>query len=88
MAAGEQRANRADRAALDLAEAVVLDGCEGRLFDAVVTDEDDREVLIQITDPAIVARVDARHVDPGDRVRVRLVAAEPEQRTVRFERVS
>ena len=66
MAAGEQRANRADRAALDLAEAVVLDGCEGQLFDAVVTDEDDRGVRIQIADPAIVARVDAHHVDPGD----------------------
>jgi hypothetical protein len=45
-------------------------------------------VRIQITDPAIVARVDARHVDPGDPVRVRLVAAEPEHGTVRFERVS
>jgi exoribonuclease R len=88
MAAGEQRANRADRAALDLAEAVVLDGCEGQLFEAVVTDEDDSGARIQICDPAIVARVITRHVDPGDRVRVRLVAAEPEHRSVRFERVS
>ncbi len=30
MARGEQRANRAERAALDLAEAVVLDGSRGR----------------------------------------------------------
>ncbi|HWM21317.1 MAG TPA: RNB domain-containing ribonuclease [Ilumatobacteraceae bacterium] len=88
MAGGEQRANAADRAALDLAEAVVLDGCEGQLYDAVVTDEDDRGARIQITDPAIVARVDARHVDPGDQLRVRLVAADPEHRTVQFERVS
>jgi exoribonuclease R len=88
MEAGEQRANRADRAALDLAEAVVLDRCEGQLFDAVVIDEDDRGVLIQIADPAVVARVDAHHVDPGDPIRVRLVVAEPEQRTVRFDRVS
>jgi exoribonuclease R len=88
MAEGQQRANRADRAALDLAEAVVLDGCEGQLFDAVVTDEDDRGARIQITDPAIVARVEAHHVDPGDQVRVRLVSAEPEHRAVRFERVS
>ena len=81
MEAGEQRANAADRAALDLAEAVVLDGCEGQLFDAVVTDEDDRGARIQIADPAIVARVDAHHVDPGDQVRVRLVDAEPEHRS-------
>ncbi len=88
MAAGEQRANAADRAALDLAEAVVLDGCEGQLFDAVVTDTDDRGARIQISDPAIVARVDAHHVGPGDQVRVRLVDADPEHRAVRFERVS
>ncbi|MGH9135303.1 MAG: RNB domain-containing ribonuclease [Ilumatobacteraceae bacterium] len=88
MEAGEQRANRADGAALDLAEAVVLRGCEGQLFDAVVTDEDDRGTRIQIAEPAIVARVDARHVDPGDDVRVRLVEADPESRSVRFERVS
>ncbi len=49
---------------------------------------DDRGARIQITDPAIVARVDARHVGPGDQVRVRLVDADPEHRTVRFERVS
>jgi exoribonuclease R len=88
MDAGEQRANQADRAALDLAEAIVLSGCEGQLFDAVVTDEDDRGVRIQLRDPAIVARVDARRVDPGDEVRVRLVAADPAQRAVRFERVA
>jgi exoribonuclease R len=88
MEAGEQRANRADRAALDLAEAVVLHGCEGQLFAAVVIDEDDRGAVIQIADPAIVARVDAHHVDPGDQIRVRLVAADPGHRTVQFERVS
>jgi exoribonuclease R len=35
MASGEQRANRAERMALDLAEAVVLDGRAGEIFDAV-----------------------------------------------------
>ena len=59
-----------------------------RLFDAVVTDEDDWGVEIQITDPAVVARVDARHVDPGDEIRVRLVDADAGAATVRFERVS
>ncbi len=49
---------------------------------------DDRGARIQITDPAIVARVDAHHVGPGDQVRVRLVDADPEHRAVRFERVS
>ncbi len=88
MAAGDTRANRADRAALDLAEAVLLTGREGDLFDAVVTDEDDRGARIQILDPAIVARVAAKGIDPGDDVRVRLTATDPVRRTVQFERVS
>ena len=50
-------ASRVDRAALDVAEAVVLAGREGSVFDAVVTDQDDRGARIQIGDPAVVARV-------------------------------
>ncbi len=88
MDAATSRASQIDRAALDLAEAVVLSGREGELFDAVVTDEDDRGVRIQVLDPAIVARVDARRVDPGDEVRVRLVHVDVGQRRVEFERVA
>ncbi len=43
---------------------------------------------IQLREVAVVARVDARGVDPGDELRVRLVEASPEQRSVRFERVA
>ncbi len=88
MDAATSRASQIDRAALDLAEAVVLAGREGELFDAVVTDEDDRGVRIQVCDPAVVARVDARRVDPGDEIRVRLVRAEPAKGRVEFERVA
>ena len=88
MDAATARASQIDRAALDLAEAVVLSGREGELFDAVVTDEDDRGVRIQVRDPAIVARVVARRVDPGDEVRVRLVRADVSERRVEFERVA
>ena len=56
-AAGTTRANRVERAAIDLAEAIVLQGREGEVFDAVVTDEDDRGVRIQVCEPATVARV-------------------------------
>jgi exoribonuclease R len=87
MERAESRAAQADRAALDLAEAVVLDGCEGRVYDAVVTDEDDRGARVQIVDPAIVARVTAHRVAPGDRVRVRLVDADPAARRIELERV-
>lgn len=85
---GEQRANRAERDALDLAEAVVLAGREGELFDAVVVDETDLGVEIQIAEPAVLAQIEARRVDPGDDVTVRLVTADPSARLVRFERVA
>ena len=58
------------------------------MFDAVVTDEDDRGARIQIRDPAIVARVDARRVNPGDDVRVRLVRVDVGDHRVEFERVA
>ncbi len=88
MDAATSRASQIDRAALDLAEAVVLAGREGELFEAVVTDEDDRGARIQLLDPAVVARVDARRVDPGDEIRVRLVRADPAKGRIEFERVA
>jgi exoribonuclease R len=88
MARAEQRANRAERLALDLAEAVALSGREGEIFDAVVVDEGEWGVEVQICEPAILTRITARRVDPGDDVRVRLVAADPAGRRVAFERVS
>ena len=66
----------------------MLTGREGEIFDAVVVDESDRGVDIQIGDPAVLARIVTRNVDPGDDVRVRLVSADVERRTVVFERVS
>jgi len=80
-------ANRVDRAAIDLAEAILLQGREGETFDAVVTDEDDRGARIQICEPAVVTRTTARRVDPGDAVRVKLVAVDVDERSIEVERV-
>ena len=88
MARGEQRANRAERLALDLAEAVVLDGREGQVFPAVVTDEGEWGVEFQIADPAVVGRVPAHRVDPGDEIRVRVVSVDVVTADVVFERVA
>jgi exoribonuclease R len=88
MERGETSAARVERAVVDLAEAVVLAGRDGERFHAVVTDTDDRGARIQLTDPPVVARVDARRVVPGDDVEVRLVEADTTRRSVRFERVS
>ncbi|MFN3255770.1 MAG: RNB domain-containing ribonuclease [Ilumatobacter sp.] len=87
MRRGDARANQVDRAALDLAEAILLQGREGEVFDAVVTDEDDRGVRIQICEPAVVARTVARRVDPGDEIIVKLRAVDVVERRVEFERV-
>ncbi len=88
MSQGDQRANQAERQALDLAEAVVLSGREGEIFEAVVVDEGEWGVEVQISDPAVLARMNARRVDPGDDLRVRLVVADPVRRHIEFERVS
>ena len=87
MQRGDSLANRVDRAAIDLAEAILLQDRVGEVFDAVVTDEDDRGVRIQIRDPAVVARTTARRVDPGDEIQVKLVDVDVVDRRIDFERV-
>lgn len=87
MRRGETLANRVDRAAIDLAEAILLQERVGDVFDAVVTDEDDRGARIQICEPAVVARTVARRVDPGDDIEVKLVDVDVTERRVEFERV-
>jgi VacB/RNase II family 3'-5' exoribonuclease len=77
-----------ERAVVDLVEAIVLSGHEGQTFGAVVTDVDERGARIQLCDVAVVARVASRTVEPGDTVRVKLVAADVAARQVRFERVA
>ena len=74
-----------ERAVVDLAEAVVLQGQEGRVFDAVVTDADDRGARIQLCDLPVVARLRTQGVMPGDDVRVQLTQADTEKRVIRFE---
>lgn len=80
--------SRIERAVLDLAEAVIMRGHEGESFDAVVVDDDDDGTRIQLLEIAVVAKVKAHSVEPGDQLRVKLVATDVEKRTVQFERVS
>lgn len=87
MAAADQRAGAAERQALELAEAVLLTGREGEVFDAVVVDETRSGAEIQIESPAIMARVSAKRVDPGDRVKVQLKRIQLDERLAEFERV-
>ena len=88
MQRADAKGSQIDRAVIDLVEAVVLHGNEGDTFVAIVTDVDDRGARIQLCDVAVVARISAPNLEPGDEVRVKLVEANPADRTVRFERVA
>jgi exoribonuclease R len=87
MERAETRAAQIGRATLDLAEAIMLEGMEGTRFEAVVTDLDERGARIQLAEPAVIARVDAKGAVPGDRIEVELVSADVAQRRIAFERV-
>lgn len=87
MAKAEEKAGQIDRAVLDLAEAVVLEGREGSRFDAVVTDVDERGARIQLPDPAVIARIDGKGAMPADAISVELASVDVAHRQLRFERV-
>jgi VacB/RNase II family 3'-5' exoribonuclease len=84
LAAGTRSASAAERAALDLAEAVLLCDRVGEVFDAVVVDARETGGTLQLTEPAVRAPVDGPGLRPGTRLRARLAEADPGQRTVRF----
>ena len=88
MERADSTGNRLDRSIIDLVEAAVLHGHEGATYPAIVTDIDERGARIQLCDIAVVARVNATNVEPGEAIRVKLVEAAPEKRLVRFERVA
>jgi len=83
----EEKAGQIDRAVLDLAEAVMLQGREGSRFNAVVTDIDERGARIQLSDPAVIARVNANGMMPGDVISVELTNVDVAQRRIGFERI-
>lgn len=87
MNAADAREGAIERAVLDLAEAALLHGREGKVFRAVVTDRDEKGARLQLTDLPVVARVDTRSVAGGDEIQVRLVSADPVRGESRFERV-
>ena len=83
MAGSDRRTHEVERAVIDLVEATVLAGRVGEVFDAVVLDADEKRSTVVLSELAVQARCDGR-LPPGERVRVRLVSADPATRTVRF----
>ena len=88
MARADALGGQIERAVVDLAEAVMLKGCEGQVFPAIVTDVDERGARMQLRDQPVVARVVAHAVQPGDAITVRLISTDPERRLIQFERVA
>ena len=87
MGRADSRASQINHAAIDLAEAVMLRGREGETFKAVVTDLVDHGVRVQLADMAVVATVKASGLRQGDSLTLRLVSADPDQRSIVFEPV-
>ncbi|MEH1011678.1 RNB domain-containing ribonuclease [Micromonospora sp. CPCC 206060] len=94
MATTDRVASAATRGAIELAEAVLLAHRVGETFDAAVVDVDSpadgrsRRLpggAVALDDPPVRARCDGE-LPLGERIRVRLVTADPATRKVRFER--
>ena len=85
MEEAEARAGQVERAVVDELEARLLEHRIGERFDAVVVDDDARGARLQIADPPVRARLHSdRRIDPGTTLAVRLVAADPLGRSLRF----
>jgi exoribonuclease R len=89
MGASARRAGAANRGAIDLTEAVLLEDRVGEEFEAAVVDVADRadSAVVALDDPAVQARCAGAGFRAGTRVPVRLAVADPKQRRVLFERV-
>ena len=89
MQVADQRASRFERAVLDLVEAATLSSRISEVFDGSIVElqrDDPRRGVVVLHDPAIEAPVSGAAPLPlGDRVRVRLVEADPQRRITRFE---
>jgi exoribonuclease R len=86
MATTDRLAGAANRGAIDLAEAVLLQHRVGEQFDAGVVDVDDKgRGTIAIDDPAVRARCSGE-MPLGERIRAELTVADPVTRKVEFGR--
>ncbi len=85
MEATTRRQRALERAVVDLVEAVVLRGRRGERLRAVVTARRGDGVVVQVTDPAVVTRVTADGLRPGDEIEVRVGDVDVDERRVELE---
>ncbi|MER7761931.1 RNB domain-containing ribonuclease [Streptomyces sp. NPDC097619] len=81
MAEGGRLAGTVERESVDLVEAALLKDRVGEVFEATVIEVKEREPgvgTVHLTEPAVVGRIESPDPVPlGERVRVRLVRADP-----------
>lgn len=96
MASASQRASAYEKGGVDLVEAVLLSGREGDVLGAVVVEstpsreeghEGQARATVLISEPAVRSRIvgPAEALVLGSRVDVRVVAADPQARTIALE---
>ncbi|HKC27585.1 MAG TPA: RNB domain-containing ribonuclease, partial [Jatrophihabitans sp.] len=88
MQSADHLAHEVDRAVVDATEAWLLHGRVGATFDAVVIDANEHAGTVVLDKPPVRARCAGSGLPIGERIVVRLVAADVASREVRFERVA
>ncbi|SNX58072.1 exoribonuclease R [Streptomyces sp. TLI_55] len=87
MAEGGRRAGAVERACVDIVEAALLKERVGEVFDGCVVEVEERRPsvgVVQLESPAVIGRIDGDDLPLGERLRVRLVQADPGAAKVRF----
>lgn len=84
MAKADATSGVIERAVIDLAETVMLQGREGERFAACVTDFDGESARVQLVDLPVVTRVKLPGAAPGARIELRLDSADIAKRRLTF----
>ena len=84
----EDAARKVERLMRKVAAAALIQGQVGRSFGALVTGASPKGTYVRLQSPAVEGKVvrGERGMDVGDRVRVRLISADPERGFIDFER--
>ncbi len=82
----DSKAAQVESAVVELAEAVVMNGREGAIFRAHVTEIDPRGAKLQLCSEPVMTRLHADGLAAGDELRLRLTEVNPTRRLTRFAR--
>ncbi|OPG10288.1 ribonuclease II [Streptomyces sp. GKU 895] len=87
MTEGGRRAGTVERECVDIVEAALLKDRVGEVFDGCVVEVEERRPsvgVVQLESPAVIGRIDGDDLPLGERLRVRLLQADPGAAKVRF----